>query len=732
MHPRLRARLAPDAPAPRRDGAFVIAWLRKAARAHHNAVLDIAIEISHSLRRPMFVYLGLPTHDPHTTDRQHLFQLQGFEDCLAALQTRGIGAVFQLQPSHAPLHSLLHLAKQSAAVVTDYVLLDSADPVAAAAPLWTVDAACREPLFSSEPPTTLTSIPDDSGLAFLPDLPFEPLALSEVDLTSVVARCTIDHSVSPVQRTHGGTEAGLRALEALFTDAPQEPTWAIDAHTRLAPWLDAGHLGVTDLLAVTHAARLMSDVLELRDRAWRHAAQHHTTEPARPPSCVEAISRANTGNLQWDTTQRLFQVRGELPRSQFHTWASTLSSMTRSTEDARHLAFDFARRFSCTTNDPIHHLLIDEALSTQRPKDTESVELSKFTPLSRRATRSPSLSVAVVGAGLAGMAAARTLADAGHSATLFERHDHAGGQVSTLIKAGHRFDHGHAAFSVTDERFARVARAWWLERLITTWNPRRSTLSGEVEPVKALLTAVPTMAALASRLVLDLDVRTSTEVTHLRRLDARWTLSSGALSLGEYDALILAVAPSEARSLLGAQSPDLIEQLEPVQTGPQLRLLAAFDESLGLEWDFATNSIGPIRFLYRDSSKAERTDTAERWVFQASTQWSERHQHDPADQLAQQLLDAAFATTGARPTSPRFLTTHLWPNGYINHPLGEPCLYEPNQGIALCGDWCLGPGLENAWLSGVAAGARLNSHSAPVFEHPTHRAAPHQKQLKLW
>jgi len=36
------------------------------------------------------------------------------------------------------------------------------------------------------------------------------------------------------------------------------------------------------------------------------------------------------------------------------------------------------------------------------------------------------------------------------------------------------------------------------------------------------------------------------------------------------------------------------------------------------------------------------------------------------------------------------------------NPLPEPFLYDAQQGIGLAGDWCGGPRVEGAYLSGIA------------------------------
>lgn len=56
--------------------------------------------------------------------------------------------------------------------------------------------------------------------------------------------------------------------------------------------------------------------------------------------------------------------------------------------------------------------------------------------------------VAVIGAGVAGLASAVRLADFGHAVTVIERADHVGGQISTTVADGFSFELGATTFSL--------------------------------------------------------------------------------------------------------------------------------------------------------------------------------------------------------------------------------------------------------------------------------------------
>jgi renalase len=63
---------------------------------------------------------------------------------------------------------------------------------------------------------------------------------------------------------------------------------------------------------------------------------------------------------------------------------------------------------------------------------------------------------AIIGAGMAGIACARTLVQAGHQVTVFEKSRGYGGRMATRSSPFGTFDHGAQYFTVRDARFAQA------------------------------------------------------------------------------------------------------------------------------------------------------------------------------------------------------------------------------------------------------------------------------------
>ena len=78
-------------------------------------------------------------------------------------------------------------------------------------------------------------------------------------------------------------------------------------------------------------------------------------------------------------------------------------------------------------------------------------------------------------------------------------------------------------------------------------------------------------------------------------------------------------------------------------------------------------------------------------------------------------LLAAFAAFVPRALPPpTYQAAHRWRYALVERPLGEPCVWDPALRLGLCGDWCLGPRVEAAYLSGTALAAALVNDGSPL------------------
>ena len=84
----------------------------------------------------------------------------------------------------------------------------------------------------------------------------------------------------------------------------------------------------------------------------------------------------------------------------------------------------------------------------------------------------------------------------------------------------------------------------------------------------------------------------------------------------------------------------------------------------------------------------------------SSAAWSREHLHDQPDRVQAKLLRAFAEVTGIR-AEPSHVQVHRWLYAKTEQPLGKSHLWDAKTGLGVCGDWCIGHRVEDAFVSGL-------------------------------
>ena len=175
-----------------------------------------------------------------------------------------------------------------------------------------------------------------------------------------------------------------------------------------------------------------------------------------------------------------------------------------------------------------------------------------------------------------------------------------------------------------------------------------------------------------------------------------------------FDGVLLAMPAAQSQVLLNDSqlTPNLSKPIDKVQVAPCWTLMLAFPQAmqpgfstLGPQWNAARSTHHRIAWLARESSKPGRGGV-ERWTVQASAAWSQEHLNDDAPRVQAKLLKAFGEVTGIR-AEPSYQDTQRWAYAKTLQPLGKSHLWDAKTGVGLCGDWCLGNRVEDAFVSGL-------------------------------
>lgn len=333
---------------------------------------------------------------------------------------------------------------------------------------------------------------------------------------------------------------------------------------------------------------------------------------------------------------------------------------------------------------------------------------------------------AVIGAGMAGITCARTLLQAGHLVTVFEKSPGLGGRMATRDSAFGSFDHGTQYFTARDDRFIRAMET--TPKLCKRWSANSVQVLDELGHVKARGLAkreshwvgAPGMKSLVAGWAEPLQAAGNIHMqTRVMQITAdalnskQWQLHTESLDATQhvfsgFDGVLLAIPCAQARELMQTSqlAAPWVKQLEQVKVAPCWTLMLAFPQAMqpgmsafGPQWNAALSTHHRIAWLARESSKPGR-DPIERWTVQASPAWSQEHIHDDPARAQAKLLKAFSEVTGIR-AEPAHVDSKRWLSAKTLQPLGKNFLWDARKGLGVAGDWCIGHRVEDAFVSGL-------------------------------
>ncbi|GGK07458.1 NAD(P)/FAD-dependent oxidoreductase [Pseudomonas matsuisoli] len=322
--------------------------------------------------------------------------------------------------------------------------------------------------------------------------------------------------------------------------------------------------------------------------------------------------------------------------------------------------------------------------------------------------------IAIIGAGLAGLSAAQALQAAGQPVQLFDKSRGSGGRMASKRNDFVTLDLGAQYFTARDRRFAETVQQWRESGWVAEWTPTLYQLDdGVLSPSpdeQVRWVGTPRMSAITRGLLRDVPVKFSCRITEVFKGDEHWMLQDAeGESYGPFSHVIIAIPAPQATTLLSA-APTLASTAAGVIMEPTWAVALGFDEPLATRIEGCFVHDEPLDWLARDRSKPGRDCKLDTWVLHAASAWTRKHLDTPKDQVIEHLYGAFAELIGCVVPAPSFAIAHRW---LYARPAGAHqwgALADADLGLYACGDWCLAGRVEGAWLSGQDAARRLLDH----------------------
>lgn len=311
-------------------------------------------------------------------------------------------------------------------------------------------------------------------------------------------------------------------------------------------------------------------------------------------------------------------------------------------------------------------------------------------------------SVIVVGAGMAGLTAARTLMDHGVAVTVLDKGRAVGGRMATKRHEGARYDHGAQRFRASSEEFARMVDDWRSHGVVRTWYEEHRTVRGERQTLERLIGANG-MRGIPEHMAVGVDVRTGVTVRELNANSGTVTAVTDEERFTATAAIVTAPLPQLLDLVDLSGDAELESSCRAIRYNASLALLAQPRDTRAVGSGRLEPDSGAIAWLADNQHKGVSGVPAV--TVHSTPGFAAVHlESEPADWVPM-LLSEAEELLGSELTAP---LGHRWRYAEPQTTLGSSyaVLSGPTP-IVLAGEAFVSARVEGAFLSGLAAGRAL-------------------------
>ncbi len=322
----------------------------------------------------------------------------------------------------------------------------------------------------------------------------------------------------------------------------------------------------------------------------------------------------------------------------------------------------------------------------------------------------------IVGAGIAGLIAARRLRDAGADVVVLEKSRGFGGRMSTKRVGNLVFDQGAQYFTAHAPEFLELLTEWRLAGVAAEWAEAEGergggSLGSELgAPSGARFIGLPSMTAVPKAVAEGVKVLREHKVTAAHRHDCGcWEIDVEEHGMVRGERLLLTAPVPQSLALLKAGGVHLAEEtlasLGKVKYRPCLALLATLAGPSLVPPEGVALEKGPVRWL-ADNTKKGIAGGPAAVTIHASPEFSEINYAASERDVAAKLVPEVAKWLGAPVLS---AVVHRWKFAEPTVLFPQRCLWLPSVSLGFAGDGFGGPSVEGAALSGLTLAEKVKA-----------------------
>lgn len=312
------------------------------------------------------------------------------------------------------------------------------------------------------------------------------------------------------------------------------------------------------------------------------------------------------------------------------------------------------------------------------------------------------MDVLIVGAGIAGLLAARTLQAGGRSVRIAEKGRGVSGRMSTRYAGDARFDHGAQYFSAKSERFAELVQGWVTKGLVQTWF---YGLEHPDDPEKGhpRFVGVNGMNRIAKHLAEGLPIDLQMRIDGLAQTDSGWMATAEDGTRYESRWLLLTPPVPQSLPLLEASGvvlpSEAVTALQAIAYDPCICAMVTFDGDGGVPGFGGVAADHPDVAWIADNRK-KGSSPVPAVTIHSTGDFAREHWESENDVRGPLLVEAVRDHIEGKVAE---VKTHRWKYSQVVQGHPEACYVHLKEHLALAGDGFGGARVEGAALSGLTA-----------------------------
>ena len=304
--------------------------------------------------------------------------------------------------------------------------------------------------------------------------------------------------------------------------------------------------------------------------------------------------------------------------------------------------------------------------------------------------------VIIIGAGIAGLSAARYLHDRGQSVLVLDKGRRIGGRCATKRIDGFTFNHGAQFFTTKEADFTTLAQEAEKEGALTKWS------FGHDRPCYI---GAPTMRDLPQWLASGFAIEQSVKITSISQDEGLYHLLDETGNLYHAHRLILTPPAPQTATLLEELSPLLANTANEALYDPCWTVMVGLHNPCEVV-NLPLRDRPPIGWASAEDTRLPSDPSSvikPAVTIQADPDTSRHYLNDKAEDMCR-LLISAFEEATDQKLDIALQTAHRWLYARVARAADETSAFcDHNHHLAIAGDWFGKARLETAFHSGLRA-----------------------------